>query len=221
MKQIFCLLILILSVNLIVADIVENNLFNETTTSVQNVKTKLNEEALAGKDMIALKGEKSKTSIPQIIKDDPDSRAYCSSIYTNQTDDWISNVSLHELNNTSGQEGSDSYGDYTSMSATLRQNSSYWLYVTFVSNGYTQHVWAWIDWNQDEVFDNSEFSNEKYNLGEGIDTTLMISIEIPEVAPAGNTRLRVIEQYNTDPSPCDPHETNFGETEDYTVNGSS
>ena len=140
---------------------------------------------------------------------------YCSSTYSNQTDDWITHFEFNTISNYSGQEGTDSYGDYTSLSTYLEYAMSYQAEVSFVSNGFTQHVWIFIDWNQDDDFYDS---NEAYDLGQGVDETLYAYIWVPNEALPGNTRLRVIEQYSTDPGPCDPHTPIiWGETEDYTV----
>ncbi|MBN2384288.1 choice-of-anchor D domain-containing protein [bacterium] len=141
---------------------------------------------------------------------------YCASTYTNTTDDWITNVTFNTINNTTGQEGALSYGNYTALSTSVEQGLTYTLSVTFDSGGYTQHVWAWFDWNQDNVFDTG--TNEAYDLGQGADATLTTDITVPLTATLGTTRFRVIEQYNSDPTPCNPHSTTYGETEDYSVN---
>lgn len=146
-----------------------------------------------------------------------DTEDYCPSTYSNITDDWITNVTFNTINNNSEQEGPDSYGDYTHISTMVDPGQVYTLYVSFYSEGlWIEHVRAWIDWNQDEIF----AGDESYYLGSGVDATLSIDITIPFSAELGETRLRVIEQYNTDPGPdgaCDPHSTSYGETEDYTV----
>ncbi len=144
---------------------------------------------------------------------------YCPSTYTNQTDDWITNVTLNTINNTTGQDGPDSYGDYTHLSTELVPGNTYTLSVTFFSEGtWTEHVRAWIDWNQDGDWDEAD---ETWYLGSGIDATLTIDITVPMSAMGGSTRMRIIEQYATDPaSPCDGgtgHSATYGETEDYTV----
>ncbi len=142
------------------------------------------------------------------------SKAYCSSTYTNQTDDWITNVTFNTINNTSGQEGAISYGDYDTVSTGLLAGNTYSLSISFFSSGYTQHVWAWFDWNGDDDFLDA---GEAYDLGYGIDATLTTSILVPMTATVGHTMMRIIEQYSTDPTPCDPHGTVYGETEDYSL----
>ncbi|MBE9510434.1 MAG: T9SS type A sorting domain-containing protein, partial [Bacteroidetes bacterium] len=142
--------------------------------------------------------------------------SYCPSIYSKQTDDWITNVTFNTINNNSEQDGTNSYGDYTAQSTDVVQNSSYNLSVSFTSSGYTEHVWAWFDWNQNCDFNDA---GEAYDLGDGIDATLTLSISIPASASLGTTRMRIVEKYNTDPSSC--NSGTYGETEDYTINVTS
>jgi len=149
----------------------------------------------------------------KVIKNQ-ESKAYCLSTYSNQTDDWITNVTFNSINNYSGQDGPDSYGDYTYLNTGLLVGSTYTLSVTFVSNGYTEHVWAWFDWNGDEDFYDA---GEAYDLGEGVDATKTLNITVPAGATVGFSRMRIIEQYNSNPGPCDPHYNNYGETEDYSI----
>jgi hypothetical protein len=149
---------------------------------------------------------------------------YCDVCYTNcgdgsggVPDDWITNVTFNTINNTTGPEGCDcSYGDYSAMSTDVGRNEVHNLSVSFFSEGqWVEHVRAWIDWNQNFVFECSE----SYYLGEGIDATLNQDILIPADAALGPTRMRVIEEYFADPgcdASCDGG--TYGETEDYTVN---
>ncbi len=149
-----------------------------------------------------------------------DTEEYCTSTYTNMTDDYISYVEFNTIANQSGQEGPTSYGDYTDIETTVEQGATYTLTVTFWSEGqWTEHVRAWIDWNQDEVFG----ADESYYLGSGVDATLTLDITVPTGGPQGATVMRIIEQYSTDPGAdgaCDGqgnHSSMYGETEDYTV----
>lgn len=138
---------------------------------------------------------------------------YCTSIFTNTSGDWITNVSFNTINNTTGQDGASSYGDYTGISTNVDIGSSYNLSVSFESGTFTQHVWAWIDWNQDGDFDDA---GEAFDLGDGESATLTTNITIPATALTGDTRMRVSEQWNVDPVSCESG--SYGETEDYTIN---
>jgi len=179
------------------------------------------EERLAAKKAI-LAEELSTNSLEPLLPGTDDVLQYCSSCYTNTTDDYITNVTFNTINNNTGAEGAPcSYGDYTAISTDVIINQTYTLTVTFYSEGtWTEYVRVWLDWNQNEIFEN----DETYYLGSGIDATLMADIAIPLTASPGPTRMRVIEQWNVDPGvagACDgqgSHSTTYGETEDYTVN---
>ncbi|MCD4819883.1 MAG: choice-of-anchor D domain-containing protein [Candidatus Cloacimonetes bacterium] len=143
-----------------------------------------------------------------------DSRAYCTSTFSNTDDDYITNVTFNTINNSTGQEGADSYGDYTSISTDVIIGETYNLSVSFFSEGtWTEYVKAWIDWNQDEVFDET---GESYELGSGVDATLNMNITVPVDAVIGSTRMRVSERYTQYPTACEV--STYGEVEDYTLN---
>ncbi|MGC9330813.1 MAG: GEVED domain-containing protein [Bacteroidales bacterium] len=140
---------------------------------------------------------------------------YCASGWTNLTDDYISNVSFGSINNAS-VANTDGYGNYTSQTTNVLRGSTYQLCVDIYVNGaYTQHCFAYFDWNNDgDLLD----AGESYDLGETSGTgQLCTDITIPAGATLGETRMRIIEKYNADPTgPCETG--TYGETEDYTIN---
>jgi len=142
---------------------------------------------------------------------------YCPSTYSNTTDDWITNVTFNTINNNSGQGGSDSYEDFTAISTDIMQGISYPISISIQIGGtWTQHARAFIDWNR-----NCDFTDpgEAFDLGSLSNTgTLNASITVPDTAQLGTTRMRIIEQFQSDPLACNPHPDVYGETEDYTVN---
>jgi hypothetical protein len=142
---------------------------------------------------------------------------YCDSTWGNETDDWITNVTFNDINNTTGQEsGFLSYGDYTYLSTDVAYYETHTISVSFFSSSqYTQCVAVWIDWNQDYDFDDA---GETYQLDCGIDATFETDIHIPYNAVPGLTRLRVSEKWSGFPDPCNIFNSNYGETEDYTIN---
>jgi len=142
---------------------------------------------------------------------------FCLSTYSNTTDDWISNVTFNSINKSSGQGGTDSYEDYTNMSTDVVPGQTYSISITFTMNGnWHQDCFAFIDWNRDCDFDDA---NESFDLGYQVNSgTLSSSITVPAGATPGSMRMRIVEQYNDDPGPCDTHPTTYGETEDYTIN---
>jgi len=138
---------------------------------------------------------------------------YCSPTYSNTTDEWITNVTFNTINNNSGQEGANSYGDYTGISTTVEQGSTYSLSVSFNSI-YTQDIYAFFDWNHDGDFNDA---NEQVTVADDVTTTPQsVNVTVPGTATLGNTRMRIITTEDDTPDPC-PNST-YGETEDYTVN---
>lgn len=140
--------------------------------------------------------------------------SYCASVYTNTSDDWISNVTFNTINNSSSSLG---YEDFTSLVTNVEKNSTYNLSVTInVVGPWVQHCFAFIDWNQDCDFADS---GESYDLGQVSGTgtsTLSANIIVPEDALQGLTQMRVVEKYNANPGPCE--NSTYGEVEDYTIN---
>jgi hypothetical protein len=157
----------------------------------------------------------------QPVKQSRMGRDYCEPCYTNcgdgtggTPDDWITHVVFAGIDNTTGPEGCPcSYGDYTDLVANVAPGVTYPLTVSFYSEGvYTEYVTAWIDWNQNQVFDASEI----YQLGGGIDATLTLDITVPPTALPGMTRMRVVERYaSAETDPCASY--SYAEAEDYSV----
>ncbi len=127
----------------------------------------------------------------------------------------ISGVTFADINHSS--VGNDnSYKDYTSIVANVVQEKNYAITVDQTSynagNGNVMNVW--IDYNQDGVFSDSEKTTLTPNTGvSGFTGT----INIPTDAQLGNTRMRVrLNLLSVSPPACGV--TQYGQTEDYTVN---
>ncbi len=147
--------------------------------------------------------------------------SYCTS-NGNGTDGYYTGtrqVIFNTINNSTPIED-NAYSDFTGISTTVTQTSSYNLTVNVNTDGnYTSHTFAWIDWNQDYDFNDA---GESFDLGtatnvsNGATTASPYSITIPGTSTLGNTRMRISTKYNADPTNC---ETGFdGEVEDYTIN---
>jgi len=138
------------------------------------------------------------------------SKAYCSSS-GGGSDEFIQNVTIGAINNTTGQSY---YADYTNISTIVKAGE---IYNLTIENG---NVWdeddlgVWIDWNQDEDFDDTgeNVVCEGNNGGNGI-----FDIVIPEDALSGSTVMRIRIKYfgNDCGSACET--TQYGEVEDYTL----
>ena len=146
---------------------------------------------------------------------------YCDTCWSESGDfdDIITNVTFAGIDNTTGEEGTPcQYVYYNDLTATVDPGGAYLLSVTvdpcYGGSCYTQHVWAWIDWNRNGEFEEAE----AYDLGESVEEapTVTTEIVVPADANSGITRLRVSERYNSDPIACD--DGTYGSTEDYNVN---
>jgi len=149
------------------------------------------------------------------------SAQYCDAASGNTVDDWIINVQFAGIDNTSGPA---TYTDFTDISATVSPGLSY-DFTTTLGNSATweQFVTVYIDWDQDEVFNEDD---ERYDLGSCAfnGCTVTGPIAVPLTAAPGATRMRVIENWlgfvdETDGLSC--YSATFGEVEDYTVNVAS
>ncbi|MBN2445692.1 MAG: hypothetical protein JXO22_03145, partial [Phycisphaerae bacterium] len=136
---------------------------------------------------------------------------YCDICWTDLDDDWITNVTLAEINNTTGPEGAPcSYGDYTDQIAFLVPGGTYTLSVSFESLTYTECVTAWLDFNHDGQWE----ATERFDLGCGVSTTVTGPITVPMDAVEGPTLMRVTEKYSSAATDACTGGT-YGETEDY------
>jgi hypothetical protein len=123
--------------------------------------------------------------------------------------EYISRVIVGDIDNSSG---CDNYGDYTNLSTTMEAGLSYPITIE-LGNGIAGDIGAaWVDWNQDTVFDYSEEVTLDVNTGSGPYTG---HVDPPINARNGPTRMRVRLNYNSYPPPCGV--TTYGEVEDYTI----
>ena len=132
------------------------------------------------------------------------------------SDEWIERVKINTIDNTSGASSS-AYADFTSMSTDLSRGLSetITIYPGWSGTVYDEGYKVWVDFNQDGDFDDANelvFAKDKSK-----DTSVSGDVAVPADATLGETRMRVIMQYNQQPaSSCGTY--NYGETEDYTVN---
>jgi hypothetical protein len=139
---------------------------------------------------------------------------YCPSKGENATEEWIANVSIGSINNTSTSNGG--YGNFTDFATALETYKSYPISLKpgFAGQSYNEWFRVWIDYNLDGDFDDE--GEEAFNAGAVSNTVVNGSVIIPGSAKPGHTRMRVSMQFNAQPAPCD-NNFNFGEVEDYCV----
>lgn len=137
---------------------------------------------------------------------------YCTSSASSQSYEYISGVQVGSLNKSSG---ASSYSDYTGDTPTnLTRSSSASVTLTpgFVGSSYNEYWEIWIDYDQDGTFD----AAEKVFSGYG-SSNVTGSFTVSSSATTGNTRMRVVMQYNSYRNTACGSFT-YGEVEDYTVN---
>jgi len=144
---------------------------------------------------------------------------YCPVSITNNDPTGLTNVTFNTINNTT--VGNPAVSDFSAISTTVAQGSAYTLSCQVNTDGpYTVNVKAWIDWNQNGVFD---VPSEEYDLGNAVNTangitSLTPSVVVPGGAALGTTFMRVgaIESSNPAPTACG-NPLLYGEYELYTI----
>jgi len=154
--------------------------------------------------------------------------AYCSvNSSVSATDDYISNVSLANLNNSSSASSYTSYVSNPTLQVNLNTGSNYTLSITrayMQSPGgpYPAATSAWIDFNRNGVFEDSEriLTSPTAN---GTPNPLTVNFTVPNNAVTGlGLRMRVGMLYSSSAgvsiiSGCGNYANNLGEFEDYNV----
>jgi len=142
--------------------------------------------------------------------------SYCTPSYTNgcSAGDEIDDFILNTINHMNSGCSTGGYGDFTSMSTDLAQDS---MYVLQISTNYSnQKLTIWIDFNDDASFDASEQVVTNFSLGTA-STLYSTFATIPANANPGSHRMRARISWSTLCSdPCDNYQ--YGEAHDYMVN---
>ncbi|WP_339839362.1 GEVED domain-containing protein, partial [uncultured Flavobacterium sp.] len=145
---------------------------------------------------------------------------YCTQSFS--TVEPITNVTYAGINNNTSNtiNGTSSLESFC-FSASVQQGGTNTISLKGNTNGnYQNNFRVYIDWDQNGVFGNN--TNEIYDIGTitnstGVDaTTLTGNITVPITATLGNTRMRVIKNYNSYTGPCSTD--TWGQSEDYIVN---
>jgi hypothetical protein len=149
----------------------------------------------------------------QVIVPPPPATAYCSAT-ANPTNFNISNVKIGTINNSTTTIEANGYSNFTNLLANVNVGSTQTISVTntYTNSTVANNTHAWIDWNQNFLFEASEKV-----LSKNIGVTVSNSFTVPATAKTGNTRMRVRYSLDVDFGPCG-FESRLGEVEDYTVN---
>ncbi len=138
---------------------------------------------------------------------------YCVSRSNNPNSLHISNVTLNTINNNSTRT---TYSDFTNISTDLDAGQTYSISITTTAAGnYLNSYAAWIDYNNNGVFDADEriFSHSTTTSN----STVTGNFTVPSNVNPLTTTMRVSMSYDsTIPEPCGIFA--HGEVEDYAVN---
>lgn len=132
------------------------------------------------------------------------SSTICKSSGNNNSEISITNVTFNTIDNTSTK--TNGYSNFTSLKTPVVKGEPYDLSTTINADGTAVNTFAWIDWNQNCVFE----TDEMYDLSSG-----NMNIIIPENATLGETTLRISAIASSNPNSCKLNMN--GEVEDYTI----
>ena len=156
-----------------------------------------------------------------VVVDDapPPSGDYCNSEGITPWNEWISNVSMEQINNTTSKT---QYSDYTNLEADVVQGGTYLLSISGAFSWQSDDAFlrVWADYNQDNIFQEPGeiIHSEIFYEGSGGATSALATamISIPANALEGSTRMRVSMKRGAYAGPCEAFEN--GEVEDYSLN---
>lgn len=141
----------------------------------------------------------------------PPPPSYCTAKGTSVSREWIGGVRVNGLTSTTGANGG-----YVNLAAPVFQiqagvPTTLALTPKFNGTAIDEQWGIWVDFNQNQVFDNLEYIASGSGTG-----TVNKTIMLPTSMLNGPTRLRVVMRNGGAPSACGTFSR--GEVEDYTVN---
>lgn len=144
---------------------------------------------------------------------DPGEVTYCTSQGNSVADEWIANVTVGSLNNSTGANGG--YADFTSTNVDLALGQTYNVSLSpdYAGTVYNEYWRIWIDFNEDGDF--TDANELVFDAGSVSNTTVTGTLSIPASVAEGTTRMRVSMKYNGAPTSCETF--SYGEVEDYAV----
>lgn len=163
----------------------------------------------------------SATSTPVIVNQNLPTDCYCYPNVTYCSSVAIYSISIANFDYSPACNYTDGYTNYSDSipAISLNAGQTYTLLtaVTTFSGSLDGHVGAWIDYDQNGIFEPNEFTA----IGSYTTGSISQSVNIPFTAPGGITRMRIKLEttssiYNG-PDPCVSNGTGDGQTLDYLV----
>ncbi len=140
--------------------------------------------------------------------------SYCESKGIDATNEWIDFFGYNTMENVSASDGG--YHDFTALSSNVALGEEVsFAYSAGMSGPKQEEHWKmWIDFNQDDDFDDDgEMLFGRKSSKKGM---LTRKITIPLTALTGTTRLRLAMKRDEKPGSCENFD--YGEVEDYNIN---
>jgi Pregnancy-associated plasma protein-A/GEVED domain/Secretion system C-terminal sorting domain len=190
----------------------------DTTWQINGLSTTATQITVKARDFDGnLSAASTVVNFPAIV-----SKTYCTAAGKTAADtkEWIKNVTFNTINSSS--TGNNYYQDFSTISTTLKRGTNQTLTVTlndiWNANNDHDYVVAWIDWNNDSTFSDTE----KYVLTPQYlaTTSASTTIQVPTTAVIDTIRMRVRSVWNgsntlTSAAACGAD--TYGEVEDYSL----
>lgn len=147
--------------------------------------------------------------------------SYCTPTYSNSIVGLNINAvtvsGVTKFENINSGNSALSYGNFAATAATVAAGNTFLLRIslTTASLTYQQYISAWVDWNQDGNFSDS---NEKVIFENSTITSKTFTVTVPSGAFNGTTRLRIRSKNVNEGEgvlPCSSYI--YGEAEDYSL----
>ena len=142
---------------------------------------------------------------------------YCLAGSADQNYEYISNVTMGNINQSSGR-GNAGYENYTSNSTTMQIGINTFATIDVTYPVATDQILIWIDWNKDNDFDEPG-ENVYSSSGSFVNPHITANFAPPVGAAIGTTRMRIRlhdASFKSNSTPCG--DAGYGEVEDYSIN---
>lgn len=141
---------------------------------------------------------------------------YCVPTFTSNSEP-ITNVTFAGINNTtSGTVGGSAYEQFCTTGSVVLGSSGNSISVSGNTDGnFTNYLRAYIDWNQDGDFSDSDESFDIGTISNCTSCSATTTISVPCTATVGTTTMRVMKRYGGYPTSACQTGTGYGQAEDY------